>query len=99
MVQICRLADGESCPTAGGYMCFRLAGSLLLLVCIPALPQSTAGLASISGVVRDPAGATVPNAQVVIAGDAQGAVRILTTNSGGIFTAPALTPTGGYKVT
>jgi hypothetical protein len=80
-------------------MCLRLAASLLLLSAIPALPQSTGGLASISGVVRDPAGATVPNAQVVIASDNRGAFRTLTTNNDGIFTAPSLTPASGYSVT
>jgi hypothetical protein len=80
-------------------MCFRLAASLLLLVSIPVFPQSTAGSAGISGVVRDPAAASVPNAQVVIASDTQGTVRVLATNSGGFFTAPALTPAPGYKVT
>src|ERR1700688_4198188 len=80
-------------------MCLRLAASLLLLSAVPALPQSTGGLASISGVVRDPAGATVPNAQVVIASDSRGAFRTLATNNDGIFTAPSLTPASGYSVT
>jgi hypothetical protein len=80
-------------------MRFRFAAPLLLLLSIPAFPQSSGGLASISGVVRDPAGATVPDAQVVIASESLGAIRTLTTNNEGVFTAPSLAPASGYSVT
>ena len=76
-----------------------LIASLLLLVSAPAWAQSAAGLAAISGVLRDPSGAAVADAKVVIASDSQGTIRAVTTNSGGIFTAPALLPGSGYKVT
>src|SRR5450432_3380814 len=69
------------------------------LVSAPAFAQSAAGLAAISGVGRDPSGAAVPNAKVVIASGSQGTIRTVTTNSGGIFAAPALPPGSGYKVT
>ena len=72
--------------------------SLSLLVGAPAFSQSAAGLAAISGVVRDPSGAVVPNAQVVIASDSKGPLRTVTTNGGGLFTAAALPPSPGYKV-
>jgi hypothetical protein len=72
---------------------------LLLLGSGAAFAQTAAGLASISGVVRDPTGAVVPDAKVVIASDSQGTVRTVTTNSGGIFAAPALAPGPGYKLT
>ena len=64
-----------------------------------ALAQSTAGFASISGVVRDASGAAVPNAKVVIANDSKGIKRELTTNVAGVFAAPNLPPAPGYKVT
>src|SRR5215467_4548219 len=73
-------------------------GLALLLASVPAFGQSTAGLAAISGVVRDAAGAPVPNAQVVVSIGSQGATRRITTNSDGIFTAPALPPGSGYQV-
>jgi outer membrane receptor protein involved in Fe transport len=60
--------------------------------------QSAAGVAGISGVVHDASGAAVPNAKVVISSTAQGQVRAVTSNSAGIFTAPALTPGLGYSV-
>lgn len=63
-----------------------------------ALAQSAGGLAGISGVVRDPSGAIVPGAKVVVSSEGQGVIRVLTTNAAGVFTAPALTPAGGYKV-
>ena len=59
--------------------------------------QSAAGVAGISGVVRDPSGATVPNAKVVIS-SGQGTVREVTTNDAGVFVAPALIPGSGYQV-
>ncbi len=78
------------------YCC---AASLLLLFSTFGFAQSAAGVAGVSGVVRDPSGALVPNAQVVVANDAQGLVRNLTTNNAGVFAAPALIPGAGYKVT
>jgi hypothetical protein len=76
-----------------------LVGFLLIFVAAPALPQTAAGLAAISGVVRDPSGVAVPNANVVVADNSQGAIRTVTTNSGGVFAAPALLPGSGYKIT
>jgi hypothetical protein len=63
-----------------------------------AFAQSVAGMAGISGVVRDPSGATVPGAKVVVSSEGLGVIRVLTTNDSGVFTAPALTPAAGYKV-
>src|SRR5206468_3008073 len=63
-----------------------------------AFAQSTAGLAGISGVVRDVTGAAVPNAKVAVSNESKGVVRNLTTNDAGLFTAPALVPAPGYAV-
>lgn len=71
----------------------------LLAVSLSALGQSVAGLASITGVVRDASGAVVPNANVVVANESKGLRRALTTNDAGLFTAPALTPAEGYSIT
>ncbi|HLH19026.1 MAG TPA: TonB-dependent receptor [Bryobacteraceae bacterium] len=79
-------------------MRYQLAATLLLFAC-SAFGQVVAGTAAISGVVRDPSGATVPGAKVVISSAGQGTLRTLTTNAGGAFSAPALTPGPGYKVT
>ena len=72
--------------------------SLLVLVAASAFAQSVAGLAAISGVVRDPSGAVVPDAKVVISSASHGTVRSVATSSGGVFAAPALVPGAGYKV-
>ncbi len=56
-------------------------------------------MAGIGGVVRDPSGAVVPDVPVVVANESQGLLRNLTTNQDGIFSAPALIPGAGYKVT
>jgi outer membrane receptor protein involved in Fe transport len=64
-----------------------------------AFAQSGAGLGSISGVVQDASGASVPNAAVVVSNEGKGIRRTLETSSSGQFTAPALVPDSGYKVT
>jgi hypothetical protein len=70
-----------------------------LLFCgAAALAQSTAGSASLSGLVHDASGAVVANAKVVIANKAKGITRDLTTNDAGLFAAPALIPAAGYAV-
>ena len=78
--------------------------TFLLVFCAMLLPlnvfaQSAGGVAGISGVVKDPAGASIPNAKVVISSDARGVIRSVQTNDAGVFTAPALLPGAGYKVT
>ena len=72
--------------------------ALLFLLSAPAVAQTAAGLSAISGVVRDPAGAPVPEAKVAISNDSQGAIRATVTNEAGMFTAPALLPGHGYRV-
>jgi outer membrane receptor protein involved in Fe transport len=78
-------------------MRLKFAASLLLMA-YSAFAQASGGTAGISGVVRDPSGASIPGAKVVISSDAQGNIRNLTTNADGVFTAPALIPGPGYKV-
>ena len=78
-------------------MRLKLAASLFLFVC-SAFGQVVIGTAEISGVVRDASGSSVPNAKVVISSAGQGILRTLVTNTGGAFSAPALTPGPGYKV-
>jgi len=76
-----------------------LLATLLAFVSAPAFAQSAAGLAAISGVVRDSSGSVVAGARVMIASDSQGTIRTIETNSGGIFAGPALMPGSGYRVT
>ena len=71
---------------------------VLLFLSAPIFAQSAAGGASISGVVKDQSGAVVPNASVVVSSEGQGTVRTISTNEAGSFTAPALIPGAGYKV-
>ena len=75
-----------------------LAVSLLILVFSVGAFSQAAGVAGISGVVRDPSGALVPGAKVVISSETQGVIRTLNTNEAGLFTAPALAPGPGYTV-
>jgi hypothetical protein len=76
--------------------------TLVLAVFVHSLPvfgQAAGGVAGLSGVVRDASGGTVPDARVVISTDAQGPIRSVSTNRDGVFTAPALDPGPGYRVT
>ncbi len=74
----------------------------LRLVCVgalftgvSALAQSTATLA---GTVKDPSGAVLPGATVVIHNNGTGADRTITSDSAGQYVAPSLAP-GDYNVT
>jgi hypothetical protein len=71
---------------------------LLVLCAVGAWGQATAGLGGISGTVRDASGAAVPAAKVAVTNPALGLTRDLVTTDAGIFSAPALTPNGGYVV-
>jgi outer membrane receptor protein involved in Fe transport len=75
-----------------------VSGFVFLLAACPAWPQAAAGLAEVFGSVRDPAGAAVPGAQVVIANLSKGVHLVLNTSEGGVFDAPALAPASGYQV-
>src|SRR4051812_43559886 len=74
------------------------------IVCLLALPwmvllaQNTPGSGSISGVVTDPTGSAVPAAKVLVENPTRGIRRELETTSGGLFSAPSLTPGPGYRV-
>lgn len=71
---------------------------MLVLAAVPAWPQAAGGLSEISGTVHDASGATIPDAQVVIANDSKGVHQILKTSGSGVFDAPALVPGPGYEV-
>ena len=53
-----------------------------------AFAQAAGGLSGISGIVRDPTGAVVPNAQVVVSNESRGLRLTLHTSDGGVFSAP-----------
>ena len=72
--------------------------AILVLLAGAAFGQSAAGLAGISGTVRDASGSVVPNAKVEISSASRGLIRTITSNSEGVFTAPALTPGPEYRV-
>jgi len=80
-------------------MRLKLLAPLFVLACASVFAQSSGGVAGISGVVRDPSGATVPNAKVIVSTESQGTIRTVATNTDGVFTAPSLIPGPGYKVT
>jgi len=68
---------------------------LAALACMIALAQAPTGI--ITGTLTDESGAVIPNASVTVTSKATGVARSLTTNAGGLFSAPAL-PAGDYTV-
>ncbi|HVY94022.1 MAG TPA: carboxypeptidase regulatory-like domain-containing protein, partial [Bryobacteraceae bacterium] len=73
--------------------------TIYLLASASLFAQSAAGVAGISGTLRDPSGARVPNGKVVITSASQGEVRTVLSNDAGVFSAPGLVPGSGYAVT
>jgi hypothetical protein len=69
--------------------------ALVLLAATAGLGQSTSG--SITGTVKDGAGAPVPDANVLVISPATNLTRKVTTNSAGVFTATQLPP-GNYTI-
>jgi hypothetical protein len=69
--------------------------ALVLLAGATGMGQSTSG--SITGTVKDGAGAPVSGANVLVTNPATNLTRKVTTNSAGVFTAPQLPP-GNYTI-
>ena len=69
--------------------------ALVLLAATTGLGQSTSG--SITGTVKDGAGAPVPDANVMVTNPATNLTRKVTTNGAGVFTATQLPP-GNYTI-
>ena len=67
------------------------AGSVVVALCLSTQCNAQT-LASITGEVRDAAGAAVPNANVTVTDVGTGAVRTVQTNVDGIFLVPSLIP-------
>jgi outer membrane receptor protein involved in Fe transport len=62
------------------------------------LSQSLAGLAALSGTVRDASGAVIQTAVVTVANPSLGIERRILANDEGYFLAPSLPPATGYEV-
>jgi len=83
--------------TAVGWMtCLALALCLTLFWSAPAVAQVSG--ATMSGLITDPSGAGIPNANVSIKNTGTGEVREVPTNGDGFYSAPNLLP-GIYEVT
>jgi len=74
---------------------FIRAALVFALACLALFAQSDLG--TITGFVKDPSGATIPNATVTVRNEATGAERKATTNEAGSFTVTNI-PAGFYTV-
>ena len=72
--------------------------ALLVIVSVPAFPQSAVSLGTIEGTVKDTTGAVLPGASVAILNSATGFSRSTVTDGRGNFKAPLL-PVGEYVMT
>ena len=72
-----------------------------LLICATSIGMyaQVAGFGAISGTVKDASGGSIANAKVTVANESKGIRREIQTNGAGLFTAPALVPADGYRVT
>lgn len=71
--------------------------ALFLAFVVPALPQR-ADRATVTGIVSDPTGHSIPGAIVKIKSDDTGVVTDLTTNDSGVYSSPSLV-LGAYTIT
>jgi hypothetical protein len=69
--------------------------ALSIIISVPVLAQLSG--ATLSGIVKDESGGSIPNASVSIKNVATGAVRETTTNTDGLYSAPNLAP-GDYEI-
>jgi TonB dependent receptor/Carboxypeptidase regulatory-like domain len=85
--------------TLAGVLAVTLLLLGILVTSAPAHGQSLAGLAALSGTVRDSTGALITDAVVTVSNPNLGIDRKITTNSDGYFLASSLPPAMGYEVT
>src|SRR5262245_7322832 len=68
------------------------------VVLLPIRAWTQGANATVSGVVLDPVGAVIPNAQIASENTKTGVVQTATTNEAGVYVFPSLQP-GLYKLT
>src|SRR3979490_1549485 len=71
---------------------------LLLIFLATLTPELRAQTAELSGLVKDPTGAVVPNATIEVRNQDTGIRQLTTTNSDGLYSLPSLKP-GNYIAT
>ncbi len=70
----------------------------IVLACLAVAPLMAQTSGSVEGIVRDPSGAVVPGARVMVVEEATAAPRLAVTDSAGRFQVPRLAP-GTYEIT
>lgn len=78
----------------GLYYAMGVLAASLLVACVCPAQETTGG---ITGTVRDPSGAVVPNVQVTLTNSDTGFSKRITSNPSGVYFAPVL-PIGSYQL-
>jgi hypothetical protein len=76
---------------------FKVTSASMLLAALACIALAQAPTGIITGTLTDESGAVMPSAIVTVTNKATGIARTLTTNTGGLYSAPAL-PAGDYEV-
>jgi hypothetical protein len=93
----CRVAKLRERGLTKGFLRRLLLLILVIVASVPTTLRAQVAGATVSGTVTDPSGAVIPNADVSVTHAATGAIRQVTTDSSGLYTAPNLQP-GDYEV-
>jgi hypothetical protein len=79
------------------FVCLQFIAVLLLALWVPMLMAQSSGTSGLTGVIKDPSGASIPNVTVTLTSNATAQVRTTTTSADGSYRF-VLLPPGDYKV-
>ena len=79
------------------FLCLQFTAVLLSVMWVPSLMAQSSGTSALTGIIKDPSGATIPNVTVTLTSNATGQVRTATTSGDGSYRF-VLLPPGDYKV-
>jgi hypothetical protein len=79
------------------FQAWQFVAVLLLALWVPSLMAQSSGTSGLTGVIKDPSGATVPNVTITLTSSATAQVRTTTTGADGVYRF-VLLPPGDYKV-
>jgi hypothetical protein len=79
------------------FVCLQFIAVLLLALWVPMLMAQSSGTSGLTGVIKDPSGASIPNVTVTLTSNATAQVRTTNTSADGSYRF-VLLPPGDYKI-